>query len=327
MTVRYGSIVAVDSVNMDIEAGRIVGLLGPSGCGKSTLLRAIAGLEPLAGGQISWRGQDLDKIPVHRRGIGLMFQDHALFPHRNVADNVGFGLRMAGMSRPAREARVAELLSLVGLEGLGDRTIGTLSGGQAQRVALARALAPEPRLLLLDEPLGSLDRPLRDRLVNEIRSIVRQLGLTAIHVTHDHDEAISIADDLALMDRGSISRIGPVEDLLADPGDFQTAATLGIDTVWQLPVVDGRVETPFGPIDAAAGESQVNLLVRPSLVRVADSGVEAVVQASHRRGEGWLITCRVSDDHIAAALHHRRLEEGSTVYLDADLSAAQLLDG
>ena len=148
LVVRYGEVVAVDGVNLKIGAGEIVALLGPSGCGKSTLLRAIAGLLPIGSGSVAWNGDDLAGVPVHRRGFGLMFQDHALFPHRNVAENVGFGLRMQGISRPERTKRVAELLELVGLAGLGERTVGTLSGGQAQRVALARAVAPQPSLLL-----------------------------------------------------------------------------------------------------------------------------------------------------------------------------------
>ncbi len=326
VTVTYGSTAAVDGVDLSVEAGSIVALLGPSGCGKSTLLRAIAGLEPLAGGSIWWQGRDLDKVPVHRRGIGLMFQDHALFPHRNVADNVGFGLRMAGLGGGERHARVDRLLDLVGLDGFGQRTIGTLSGGQAQRVALARALAPEPRLLLLDEPLGSLDRALRDHLVQEIRTIVRQLGITAIHVTHDHDEAISIADHLALMDEGRISRAGPVEELLAHPGDCQTADALGIDTIWRLPVESGHARSPFGPVAASAGERRLNLLLRPSQVRVSEAGVAGVVKTSHHRGGDWLITCLLAEDRLVTARHHRRLEEGAEVFLTAELAAAELLE-
>ena len=267
LTLAHDGVVAVNEASLRIQPGRIVALLGPSGCGKSTLLRGIAGLHPPVGGHVRWRGQDMTRMPTHQRNVGLMFQDHALFPHRNVLDNVAFGLRMAGVSRPDRTRRAEELLELVGMPGMAERTIGTLSGGQAQRVALARALAPEPDLLLLDEPLGSLDRALRDRLVHEIRAIVSQLGTTTIHVTHDHDEAITVADDIALMADGRVTAFGAVGELLDDPGNVGTAQALRLETLWRLPVTDGRATTPFGPIEASGATA--NVLLRPADVRSA----------------------------------------------------------
>jgi thiamine transport system ATP-binding protein len=172
----------------------VVGLLGPSGSGKSTLLRVIAGLLPPDAGSVCWDGEDLTSVLTHRRRFGMVFQDQQLFPHRDVAANVGFGLRMASAPKDVARARVAELLELVGLAGFEHRAVTALSGGEAQRVALARALAPEPRLLLLDEPLAALDRDLHDRLAVDLRDLLKRLHITAIHVTHDRDEAKTVAD-------------------------------------------------------------------------------------------------------------------------------------
>ncbi len=227
VTVRFGEVVALDNVEVTVADGEIVALLGPSGCGKSTLLRAIAGLQPVAAGRIEMEGVDLAGKPPHGRGIGLMFQDHALFAHRDVGANVEFGLRMAGIAAGERQRRVVELLDLVGLGGFGDRDVTTLSGGEAQRVALARALAPRPRLLLLDEPLGSLDRQLRDRLVGELPGLLRELGIAALHVTHDHDEAFAIADRLVVMDDARVERVGAPSEVWADPGTEDVARFLG----------------------------------------------------------------------------------------------------
>ncbi len=182
VVVRYGEVAALAGLDLEVADGEVVALLGPSGSGKSTLLRVVAGLVAPDAGSVTWDGQDLAGVPPHRRGFGLMFQDYALFPHLDVGGNVAFGLRMQG---PVRPGRVAEVLEMVGLPGYEDRAVGTLSGGEAQRVALARALAPEPRMLMLDEPVGSLDRVLRERLVIELRELLVRLRMTALYVTHD----------------------------------------------------------------------------------------------------------------------------------------------
>ena len=193
VSIRYEGRPLLDHVSLQVATSERVALVGPSGSGKSTLLRVIAGLVRPEGGRIRWNGTDVTDIPTHRRGFGFVFQDDQLFPHRTVGDNIAFGLRMQGIARPERTARVEELLSLVGLAGFGGRSITTLSGGEAKRVALARALAPRPGLLLLDEPLTGLDRDLHDRLADDLRSLLDTAGVTAILVTHDLEEAARVA--------------------------------------------------------------------------------------------------------------------------------------
>jgi ABC-type Fe3+/spermidine/putrescine transport system ATPase subunit len=214
-------------VSFDVAAGEVIGILGSSGSGKTTLLRAISGLQFVSTGNVVLDGVDITKTPTHLRGIGLMFQEHALFPHLDVADNVAFGLRMAKMPKPDRSERVAEVLELVGLVGFGSRDIASLSGGERQRVALARTIAPAPQLLLLDEPMGSLDRVLRDRLVAELAEIIDRLGLTVVYVTHDRSEAFELADRIAVLDQGKLVQLDTPEILDAQPVNAHVAQLLG----------------------------------------------------------------------------------------------------
>ena len=199
ITIRFGERLVLDGVDLTVADREIVALLGPSGSGKSTLLRVVAGLLRSESGTVSWDAEDLTRLPPHRRQIGLVFQDEQLFPHLDVAGNIGFGLRMAGWPRRRIAERTDELLRLVRLEGFDRRSIHELSGGEAKRVALARALAPSPRVLLLDEPLTGLDRVLHDQLVVEVAAIIRSVGTTAIHVTHDLEEATAMADRVVTM--------------------------------------------------------------------------------------------------------------------------------
>ena len=223
--VRFGDHAALDGVDLTVRDGELMAVLGPSGSGKSTLLRAIAGLEPLQSGTIAWDGSDLAGVPAHRRRFGLMFQDYALFPHKDVAGNVGFGLRMQGRPTEEVRARVREVLSLVDLDGFGHRSVTTLSGGEQQRVALA----PEPRLLMLDEPFGALDRTLRERLTIDLELLLHRIGMTSIYVTHDHAEARAIGDQLVVMRAGRIEQVGTPDEVVAHPANDFVAGFVGVD--------------------------------------------------------------------------------------------------
>lgn len=296
-TVRFGATVALDHVDLAVGDGEVVAVLGPSGSGKSTMLRAVAGLQRLDAGRVLLGGRDVTDVPPHRRGVGLMFQDHALFPHQDVAGNVAFGLRMQG--RPVREIgpRVAELLELVDLPGFGPRSIATLSGGEQQRVALARALAPEPAVLLLDEPLGALDRTLREHLLAELRSLFTRLGLTVVAVTHDQGEAFSLADRVVVMDAGRVLQSGPPAQLWDAPVSRRVARLLGFANVLDVEVVGGRARTPWGEV-AVPGRTDgaATLLIRPGAVRLSapDTGVPGVVESAAFAGERT--TVRVAVD-------------------------------
>ena len=212
----------LENVSLDVADSEIVAVLGPSGSGKSTLLKAIAGLVDVAGGDIEWDGRSIVSIATHKRGFGLMFQGYALFPHMTVAENVGFGLKMLGYENVAGE--VEDALSSVGLEGFGSRQVESLSGGEQQRVALARTLAPHPRLVMLDEPLGALDRNLRQKLVADTRRVLEERDVTAIVVTHDREEAVAISNRLALMRGGTIVQTGHLDEILANPADDWVAS-------------------------------------------------------------------------------------------------------
>lgn len=246
VTVAFGAVRAVDDVSLEVAPGETVAVVGPSGSGKSTLLRAIAGLEPLVAGEIRAGGRSLAGVPVPQRDLGLMFQDHALFPHLDVAGNVAFGLRMKRWPAERQRARVGDLLELVGLAGLERRAVHELSGGEAQRVALARALAPEPALLMLDEPFGSLDRVLREQLTVEVRRLLQELGQTALHVTHDQGEAFALADRVAVLAAGRLVQVGEPAELWHRPATRFVAEFLGHPNLWPATVGEGGRVTAAG---------------------------------------------------------------------------------
>ncbi|HVH78411.1 MAG TPA: ABC transporter ATP-binding protein [Stellaceae bacterium] len=227
LTKIFGTSRAVDRVSLSIEPGSMVALLGPSGCGKTTTLRMIAGLLQPNAGEIYLDGAPISRVPVHRRNFGMLFQNYALFPHMTVAQNIAFGLETRGLARAAIEERVSEALQLVQLGGYGERMPGQLSGGQQQRVALARAVVVEPALLLLDEPLGALDKSLRQSMQVELRALQRRLGITTIMVTHDQDEALTMSDRIVVMRDGQIEQVGPPEHVYQHPTSRFTASFLG----------------------------------------------------------------------------------------------------
>jgi spermidine/putrescine ABC transporter ATP-binding subunit len=216
-SVRYGNVTALANISLEIEPGELLSLLGPSGCGKTTLLRAIAGFVPLAGGEIFIGGQSCADLPPSKRGLGMVFQDYALFPHMTVAKNVAFGLKMRGLRPEARLSNVKRVLALLDLEEMEERYPRQLSGGQQQRVALARALVVEPGVLLLDEPLAALDKKLREEMQIELRSLQRRVGITTIFVTHDQEEALTLSDRIAVMEKGKIVQIGSPIEIYENP--------------------------------------------------------------------------------------------------------------
>ncbi len=322
LTVHYGSFAAVRDAGLDIADGEVLALLGPSGSGKSTLLRAITGLEPPTSGTVRWDGEDLSGVPVHRRGFGLVFQDGQLFPHKDVASNIAFGLRMHGVPRAEHAERVRALLDLVGLEGYGRRRVTELSGGQAQRVALARALAPEPRLLLLDEPLSGLDAGLREQLAIDLAALLRRSKITALLVTHDQEEAFTLADRVAVLDDGEIRQEGAVRRVWRQPVDEGVARFLGVTTFLDGEASGGTVRTALGDVVLAdVADGPVRLGLRPHGVRVASSGVEGEVTAVvHRREHVRLVvTLGVEPSTVdAVAPVAAELRPGDTVRLALD---------
>ncbi len=276
--VRFGDRRALDAVDLDMGPAETIAVLGPSGSGKTTLLRAVAGLQRLDGGRIGWDGADLAGVAPHERRFGLMFQEYALFPHRDVAGNVEFGLRMSATERGARVRRVDEVLDLVGLSALRARRVASLSGGEQQRVALARALAVSPRLLMLDEPLGALDRVWRRRLLQEIRAILDRAALPALYVTHDHEEAFAIATRVVIMRDGRVAQVGAPADVWRAPVDAWTAGFLGFGAAVGGEVRAGRVHTPWGAFPSPAAPGPVEVVVRPDGARVDDAGpIDATV--------------------------------------------------
>ncbi len=273
ISVSYDGLRVVDEVSLDLPDGEVLAVLGPSGCGKSTLLRAIAGLEVLAGGSVTWDGADQVDVPTHRRGFALMFQDGQLFSHLTVGRNVGYALRLR--RSPDVATRVEELLEMVGLQGYADRLPATLSGGERQRVALARSLAVEPRLLLLDEPLSALDAGLRERLAGELRGILRTAGTTTLMVTHDHDEAFTVADRLAVMRSGEVVQEGPIDQVWRAPADPDTALFLGYAHV--------LVDDAAAAVLAAAGRDPAPAVaIRRSALTVVEAGPLAGTVRSSR---------------------------------------------
>jgi thiamine transport system ATP-binding protein len=301
VSVRFTEKEALREASLQVSDGEVVTILGPSGCGKTTLLRVIAGLETPNAGRVTLDGRDLASVPPHRRGIGLVFQDHALFPHRDVLGNVAFGLRMRGDSHDAIDARARELLGLVGLSGFEQRSVGSLSGGEQQRVALARALAPAPRVLLLDEPLGSLDRRLRDRLLDDLARLFAELAVTAVYVTHDRTEAFTLGNRVAVMREGRIVQIATPDELWAHPHDADAARFLGI------PNVDA---------DEAIRPEAVS--VRPVSARTGPAN--GTVESAVRTGPAVELVVRLEDgtrlEAVVAALEHPAA--GDRVHVEVD---------
>jgi len=281
ITKDYESRSLLRGISFTVVANETICLLGASGSGKSTLLRIIAGLEPPEQGTVFWEGQDLTAVPAHLRNFGLVFQDYALFPHLSVFENIAFGLKMQNLPQPEIRKRVQEAMAQVNLSGFERRRVTELSGGEQQRVALARALAPRPRLMMFDEPLGALDRALRDHLLDELRGILHATRVPAIYVTHDQEEAFAIADRVLLLHEGEIVREGSPFEVWNEPHSAWEARFLGlgnvVEGVVRFQVGNVKVETPAGVFGLGCGHvhqtgEKVNLLLRPYGVRIAADG-------------------------------------------------------
>lgn len=298
--VRYGEVTAVDRVSFEVRPGQVLVLLGASGSGKSSMLRAVAGLEPLVEGTVSWGDEDLRTVPVHQRGFGLVFQDGQLFPTMSVGRNVAYGLTK--LSKAQRRKRVAELLELVGLPGYEERKVTELSGGQAQRVALARSLAPAPRALLFDEPLSALDTGLRRRLSADLARILSDTGTTALYVTHDQEEAFTVADAIAVLDHGRLLQLDAPETLWRRPNSTRVAEFLGYRTFVSPSTADRLGWTGSAAADEVVGLGALSL-------QLADDGVSVeVLDVGGYTKDGVSLSVRLPDDQRALVLAPSRPE-------------------
>jgi thiamine transport system ATP-binding protein len=314
LMIRFDGKPALDGANLTVADRSIHVLMGPSGSGKSTMLRAVAGLEEPDAGEIAWNGRSVLGVPVHKRGFGLMFQDYALFPHRNVAGNVAFGLRMQRLESSAIRERVDEILELVGLPGYGDRSVGTLSGGERQRVALARTLAPDPRLVLLDEPLGALDRSLREHLLIEMRSIFDQVDATVLYVTHDREEAFTIADRVAIIRDGRIVADDTPEGLWRRPPDGWTARFIGLENLCST---SRLIEMGVQP----AGGAVTTGVIPPEAIALSPTGSHAAtVTGSHFRGGAYRVELGLGEGSTLVTWSSVGLEAGAVARFEIDSS-------
>src|SRR6516225_5984636 len=268
---------ALETVTLDVARGETVVLLGPSGCGKTTLLRIIAGLEtPDAGGRVLFNKTDVTRVPIERRNVGMVFQSYALFPNMDVAENIGYGLKIRGVNGTERNARVAELVALTGIEGLERRRIDQLSGGQRQRVALARPVAVRPSVLLLDEPLTALDAALRERLRGELNRLLRTLGITTVYVTHDQSEAMVLGDRIVVMRKGAIAQIGTPRDIYFTPATRFVAEFVSAANIIEAAYRDWSLLFPGGKLAAPAGcdgneKDRLVVMIRPESIRIVSA--------------------------------------------------------
>jgi spermidine/putrescine ABC transporter ATP-binding subunit len=279
VTKAFGGVVAVDDLTLEIPRGIFLSLLGPSGCGKTTTLRLIAGFEQPSRGEVFIRGRRVNHVPAYRRDFGMVFQNFALFPHMTVIENVGFGLRMRGVRGAERDTRVREALALVHLGGFEDRYPRQLSGGQQQRVALARAIVIRPAVLLLDEPLGALDKKLREAMQVELRQLQQEIGITTVFVTHDQEEALTLSDRVAILHQGRLEQIGSPREIYERPASDFVANFLGVSNIFVGQVVGregGRLRARIGPVEVLVAETElegssesVRLAIRPEKIRLA----------------------------------------------------------
>ena len=331
LTVSYGGPVVLDHVSLDVERGEMVALLGSSGCGKTTLLRSIAGFVIPDSGTIRIEGRDIARLPPEARGTAMMFQSYALWPHMSVADNIGYGLRMRGWKKDAIATRVQEMLKLLQLEGFGPRPVTQLSGGQRQRVALGRALAVSPHVLLLDEPMSNLDYKVRLELRHELRALQQRIGITAVYVTHDREEALTLSDRIAVIDAGRIVQTGAPEEIFHHPSSAFVAGFMGADNAVDLIATDDRLIAAAG---AGSRGRRVRAHFRSDAARLAasetaangnDLVLDGVVAQSVYVGQGYRY--RVRTDGAEIWVHApERVAEGTAARVVVPRSALLLFD-
>lgn len=339
VTKRYGRFTALEDVSLNVSRGEFLCILGPSGCGKTTLLRAVAGLERQESGEILVEGRNVSHLPVSKRNVGIVFQSYALFPNLTVAQNIAYGLRARGDSKPQVSARVRELLELVGLEGMGRKFPSQLSGGQQQRVALARAIAPSPALLLLDEPLSALDAQVRARLRAEIRSLQQRLGITTLMVTHDQEEALAMADRILVMDKGRALQTGPPDEIYNRPASPFVASFIGSmnfirDTVKETGGVyrKGSLRLVVDQRDSIPDGAPAILAIRPEDIQVCQNGnsrgnpLPARVKRLEYRGANYRVQLQLllhdgdlppmEADVAAEKVRKLRISENDRIHVD-----------
>ena len=332
LTVSYGGTRVLDRVSLGVERGELIALLGSSGCGKTTLLRSIAGFVLPDSGTISVDGKDITRLPPEARETAMMFQSYALWPHMSVAGNIAYGLRMRGWKKEAMAARVEEMLKLLQLDGFGPRPVTQLSGGQRQRVALGRALAIDPHLLLLDEPMSNLDYKVRIELRHELRALQKRIGITAVYVTHDREEALTLADRIAVIDAGRIVQFGAPEEIFHHPTSAFVAGFMGADNALDL------MRTPDGALAAAAigtaADQRLRAHFRSDAARLAgavaaerdDLVLDGVVAQSVYVGQGYRYRVRAgeADIWVHAA---ERVAEGTAARVVVPRNALLLFPG
>jgi iron(III) transport system ATP-binding protein len=338
----FNDVIAVRNVDLTIAAGTLVTLLGPSGCGKTTTLRLIAGLEMPTSGGVRIGDHDVTLLPPNERDVSMVFQSYALFPHMTVIENVSYGLRQSKLSRPAQMAKAQEGLKLVGLDGYDSRLPSELSGGQQQRVAVARALVLEPQVLLFDEPLSNLDAKLRRKMREDIRDIQRKLGLTAVYVTHDQEEALAVSDMIVVMNKGVIVQQGTPRDIYERPADAFIADFIGSANLVPAEIVardpnKKQVMVRFGKAELAVPDrgftgNKVYLVVRPGAVSLQHNvrkraSLPATIEKATYLGSHWEYTITAADQSLFVTQHAtKQFAAGSTVYATLDLKHVAVVE-
>ena len=322
LSLGYGGTVAVDRLNLSLRRGELVALLGPSGCGKTTTMRAIAGLMKPLSGRITLDGRDITRVPANRRGIGLVFQSYALFPHLTVFENVAFGLRLARVPAAELQRRVEAALASTGLAGFAGREPRALSGGQQQRVALARSIVVEPKLLLLDEPLSNLDARLRLEMRSELARLQRELGITMIYVTHDQAEALALADRIAVMRAGQIEQLAPPQEIYESPISRFVAEFVGFEN--SFAIEDGALKGPSGSLPFSAMVTDYGLAWRPGAVVLGAGPYRGQVIGASYMGEtvDYLLSTPLGEVRAETPAAAPRFAAGEAVAFDLPLDRA-----